>query len=133
MPVSPENDILDETNDKGLEEEISTEDGEGDEVLHGELGSADDLESLDDTGYHNTTKTFNVAGLSEEALRAKLAGADPSTAVPYSLGGAYAEGDLLLHAEFGLGIVARILSHKKMQVIFQKGLKILVMNYIPRQ
>jgi hypothetical protein len=48
--------------------------------------------------------------------------------VHYRLGGSYAEGTVISHPTFGVGIVKRILSETKIEALFKKGKKHLVQN-----
>ncbi|MBW1982904.1 MAG: hypothetical protein JRJ12_17015 [Deltaproteobacteria bacterium] len=108
------------------DDEIPVEDHE--DLLEQDLDPAADLELLEQEAER---QTINVAGLSEEQLRAKLARIDADTGLAYSLDGKFAVGDIIRHAVFGPGIVARQLSPKKIEVVFQDSKKVLVMNYRP--
>ncbi|MFH1435643.1 MAG: hypothetical protein ABIJ56_07995 [Pseudomonadota bacterium] len=48
--------------------------------------------------------------------------------VDYRLGGSYAEGTVINHPAFGVGIVKKILSNTKIETLFQAGRKFLVQN-----
>ena len=48
--------------------------------------------------------------------------------VDYRLGGSYAEGTVINHPSFGVGIVKKILSNTKIEMLFQTGRKFLVQN-----
>ncbi|HEY5974959.1 MAG TPA: hypothetical protein VIU41_09465 [Geobacteraceae bacterium] len=48
---------------------------------------------------------------------------DPAQAIPYDMNRAYRAKNLLLHPQFGLGIVQAILPPNKMEVLFQEGKK----------
>jgi hypothetical protein len=49
-------------------------------------------------------------------------------AVDYRLGGSYAEGTVINHPSFGVGVVKKILSENKIEALFQSGRKYLVQN-----
>ena len=51
---------------------------------------------------------------------------DESKAVPYRMDGVFKKGDLLMHALFGLGIVRKVVSVQRMQVLFSAGEKLMV-------
>jgi hypothetical protein len=62
-----------------------------------------------------------VAAAAEwEALQAGL---DPARAIPYDMNRTYRARNLLLHPQFGLGIVQVLLPPNKMEVLFQEGKK----------
>jgi hypothetical protein len=48
--------------------------------------------------------------------------------VDYRLGGSYAEGTLIQHPNFGVGVVKRIISDHKIESLFKAGRKVLVQN-----
>ncbi len=54
---------------------------------------------------------------------------DTSQAKNYSIHDRYEKGDLISHEKFGLGIVCKILTPKKMEVFFEDGRKLMAMNY----
>ena len=63
----------------------------------------------------------------EAAFEAARAGKDLSRAQRYSPREAFAAGDVLDHATFGLGVVEKLLADNKLQVIFQtSGERVLV-------
>ena len=55
-----------------------------------------------------------------------IEGRDLSQAVKYKISQEFSEEDVLDHAVFGLGVVVRTLSDKKIEVVFQMGTKVLV-------
>ncbi len=125
MPVPRDDDAVDEEQEEGLfldeEEEFAEE----------ELELEEELEPSEEAGPRRGPSPARAVDVSEEEFRAKLATADASTAKPYVLTGDYSAEELVLHPQFGVGIVAAILGPKKMQVIFQESSKLLVMNYAP--
>jgi len=46
--------------------------------------------------------------------------------VNYRMGGSYAEGMLIQHPKFGLGVVKKVISENKIEALFKEGLKTLV-------
>lgn len=45
----------------------------------------------------------------------------------------YREGDLIVHQNFGLGVVSKVISARKMEVIYETSKKLMAMNVIPPQ
>lgn len=63
---------------------------------------------------------------------AKQSGAADS--VPeYRISDSYKEGDLIKHPLFGLGVVSKTITKRKMEVIFEDDKKLLAMNIEPPQ
>ena len=58
----------------------------------------------------------------------KLDGRDYSTAKNYSPKEKFVQNDLINHPTFGMGVVEKVLDNKKVEVLFQSGLKILICN-----
>jgi hypothetical protein len=48
--------------------------------------------------------------------------------IGYRIGGDYGASDVVQHAKFGLGFVERVLSKTRVEILFQSGLKVMVMN-----
>lgn len=46
----------------------------------------------------------------------------------YNMADNYKEGALLLHPSFGVGVVAKLISSRKMEVIFESSKKLMAMN-----
>lgn len=56
----------------------------------------------------------------------------PKEGVPaYALSDTYSEGDLLLHPLFGIGVVSKVLSPRKIEVVFETSKKLMAMNVTP--
>lgn len=53
--------------------------------------------------------------------------ADP-VIIDYRIGGDYRASDVVQHATFGLGFVERVLNKTRVEILFQAGLKVMVMN-----
>jgi hypothetical protein len=124
MPVPRDEDALDEAQ----EEELFL-DEEEEEFPEEELELEEEPEPAEEAGAPRGPSPARAVDVSEADFRAQLAAADTSTAKPYVLSGDYSAGELILHPQFGVGIIAAILGPKKMQVIFQENSKLLVMNY----
>lgn len=57
--------------------------------------------------------------------------ADPDI-VDYRPGNDYRTSDMVQHATFGLGFVQRVLSKTRVEILFQTGLKLMVMNTVSK-
>ena len=51
----------------------------------------------------------------------------------YQISDAYKDGALVLHPVFGLGVVIKVVSPRKMEVIFETSKKLMAMNVAPPQ
>lgn len=71
-----------------------------------------------------TTKTGVAAKLA--AFEALMEGHDPQTALRYNVSSEFKEEDVVEHKTFGMGLVTRVLSDKKIEITFQAGTKVLV-------
>jgi len=49
----------------------------------------------------------------------------------YSYGDSYEEGALILHDTFGLGVVSKVISPRKVEVVFEDSRKLMAMNVTP--
>jgi hypothetical protein len=49
----------------------------------------------------------------------------------YQLSDTYRDGMLILHPVFGLGVVIKVISTRKMEVIFESSKKLMAMNFAP--
>ncbi len=55
-----------------------------------------------------------------------------SEGVPeYRIEDTYKEGDLILHPVFGLGVVSKVITPKKMEVVYENTKKLMAMNVVP--
>jgi hypothetical protein len=50
----------------------------------------------------------------------------------YQLADAYRDGDLVIHPVFGLGVVSKVISPRKMEIIFEHSKKLMAMNLTTR-
>jgi hypothetical protein len=55
-----------------------------------------------------------------------MEGRDASKALPYKINKKFNTDDLIKHKTFGIGLVTRVLSDKKMEVLFQESTKLLI-------
>jgi hypothetical protein len=55
--------------------------------------------------------------------------ADTGEAVDYYFAGSYENGNVLNHKKFGLGVVRKVLSEQKIEVLFESGMKTLIQNW----
>jgi hypothetical protein len=54
-----------------------------------------------------------------------------SDGVPdYKMADTYKEGALLRHPSFGIGVVSKVISHRKMEIIFEDSKKLMAMNVV---
>ncbi len=63
-----------------------------------------------------------------EKWNALLADYDLSTAQGYSMKKSYKESSVIQHPSFGLGIVIKKINRKKIEVQFEAGVKLLIIN-----
>ncbi len=49
----------------------------------------------------------------------------------YSYSDSYQEGALIFHDQFGLGVISKVISPRKMEVIFETSKKLMAMNVTP--
>jgi hypothetical protein len=113
--------------DSGLEFEQTDElDFAGDEDLLLEEGDEDD-DMLPSVLYKGITKPKT-----DEDWRQLLLDASREGVPAYKISDSYREGALLLHTDFGLGVVTKVISPRKMEVIFEASKKLMAMNIVPR-
>ncbi len=113
--------------ESGLEFEQTDElDFAGDEDLLLEEGDEDD-DMLPSVLYKGITKPKT-----DEDWRQLLLDASREGVPAYKIQDSYREGALLLHTDFGLGVVTKVISPRKMEVIFETSKKLMAMNIVPR-
>jgi hypothetical protein len=49
----------------------------------------------------------------------------------YKISDTYKEGALLMHPTFGIGVVTKLISSRKMEIIFESSKKLMAMNVVP--
>lgn len=62
-------------------------------------------------------------------LDLKEGGAVEEQARPYNMAETYSEGEAINHSKFGLGFIQKVMNGGKIEVMFEKEIKILVMDY----
>jgi hypothetical protein len=113
--------------ESGLEFEQTDElDFAGDEDLLLEEGDEDD-DMLPSVLYKGITKPKT-----DDDWRQLLLDASREGVPAYKIQDSYREGALLLHTDFGLGVVTKVISPRKMEVIFETSKKLMAMNIVPR-
>ncbi len=70
--------------------------------------------------------------IDQEWLR-QMEGKDKNSALSYSMQNSYAVQDLIDHPKFGMGVVQRLITPNKMDVIFQDGMKRLRCDFASTQ
>lgn len=65
---------------------------------------------------------------SEDEWRQLLLEASREGVPEYLISGSYAEGDLLMHPKFGLGVVSKVLTPRKMEVVYDLSKKLMAMG-----
>jgi hypothetical protein len=64
----------------------------------------------------------------DEDWRQLLMEANRGGVPEYSLSDGYKEGDLIVHNRFGLGVISKVVSPQKIEVIFESSKKLMAMN-----
>jgi len=49
----------------------------------------------------------------------------------YQMSESYSEGALIIHSQFGFGVVSKVISSRKIEVIFESSKKLMAMNVMP--
>jgi hypothetical protein len=112
--------------DSGLEFEQTDElDFAGEDDLLLEDGD-DDEDLLPSVLYKGITKPKT-----DDDWRQLLLDAGREGVPEYKISDSYREGALLLHPTFGIGVVAKLISPRKMEVIFESSKKLMAMNIVP--
>ncbi len=122
-----DNDQMDDYEEEsGLEFEQTDElDFAGDDDLLLEEGDEDE-EMLPSVLYKGITRPKT-----DDDWRQLLLDASREGVPAYRIPDSYKEGALLLHASFGLGVVTKVISPRKMEVIFENSKKLMAMNIAP--
>lgn len=77
-----------------------------------------------------TTRTRRTSAASKGDWSTMIGDVDTDKAVVYNLKENYQDIDLIDHKKFGLGIVQKIHSETKIEVLFEDGVKMLVQNWL---
>lgn len=96
----------------------------GDEDLLMEEGEEDDL--LPSVLYKGVSRPKT-----DEDWRQLLLEASREGVPTYLMTETYKEGGLILHPQFGLGVVSKVISARKMEVIYENSKKLMAMNVTP--
>jgi hypothetical protein len=109
--------------DSGLEFEQTDElDFAGDDDLLLEEGEEDE-DLLPSVLYKGITRPKT-----DDDWRQLLLDASREGVPEYKISDSYREGALLLHPVFGVGVVTKLISSRKMEVIFESSKKLMAMN-----
>jgi len=97
-----------------------------------DFGGDDDL-LLDETEEdEDLTPSVLYKGVSrpktDEDWRQLLLEASKESVPTYQISDSYGEGALLIHPQFGFGVVSKVISPRKMEVIFENNKKLMAMN-----
>lgn len=67
----------------------------------------------------------------EEDWRQLLMEASREGVPVYSMTDSYREGDLIVHPQFGTGVVSKVISSRKAEIIFDVSKKLMAMSVVP--
>ena len=125
---------------KNIEDDQMMEDYEDDSGMgfdHGDeldFAGEDDL-LLEESEEEELAPSVLYKGVSrpktDEDWRQLLMDASKEGVPDYRMSEAYKEGDLLIHGSFGLGVVSKVNSPHKIQVIFETSKKLMAMGISP--
>jgi hypothetical protein len=123
-------------NDDQLMEEFDDEGGglefdQGDELDFTEeedllIDEGDDEEMIPSVLYKGVSRPKT-----DEDWRQLLLEASREGVPEYQMRDSYREGDLVIHPQFGLGVVSKVNSPRKMEVIFETSKKLMAMSIAP--
>lgn len=126
--IDDENLMEDFDDDSGLEFD------QGDEL---DFAGEDDLLSEDMEDDEDIAPSVLYKGISrpktDEDWRQLLMEASRGGVPVYQISDNYREGDLIIHPDFGLGVVSKVISPKKMEVIFESSKKLMAQSLTPPQ
>lgn len=69
----------------------------------------------------------------EDDWRQLLLEANKDSIPAYQISDSYREGDLVAHSQFGFGVVSKVISPRKMEVVFESSRKLMAMNVAPAE
>lgn len=119
-PVEEDDDEMDPQPNSELDSELDFDD---EDVL---LEDDEDDDIVPSVLYKGVTKPKT-----EDEWRQLLLEASKEGVPEYLISGSYAEGDLILHASFGLGVVSKVLTQHKMEVVYDLSNKLMAMGTLP--
>jgi hypothetical protein len=119
--------------DDNLMEDFDDDSGlefdQGDEL---DFAGEDDLLSEDMEDEEDIAPSVLYKGISrpktDDDWRQLLMEASRGGVPVYQISDGYREGDLIIHRDFGLGVVSKVISPKKMEVIFETSKKLMAQN-----
>jgi hypothetical protein len=120
--------LIEEFDDEG---DLSYDQGEeldfsGEDELDLEEGEEEDL--IPSVLYKGVSRPKT-----EDDWRQLLMEASRDGVPEYHYTDSYKDGDLIIHSQFGLGVVSKVISPKKMEVVFDTSKKLMAMNLTPPQ
>lgn len=125
----PKKRIEDDAPIEEYEDEQSMEFDQGEEL---DFGGDDDLLLDDNDEDEDMAPSVLYKGVSrpktDEDWRQLLLEASREEVPEYQIANAYREGDLIVHSQFGFGVVSKVNSPRKMEVIFENSKKLMAMN-----
>lgn len=77
-------------------------------------------------GKRSTQKSSPRKSVSTPDWETEMAKFKGAAAKPYAMNGLFDEGQKVAHSTFGTGIVQRLISSDKMEVLFEAGIKVLI-------
>jgi len=124
--IDDDDQLLEDFDDEGsMEYEQSDElDFVGEEDILMEEGDEDDL--IPSVLYKGVSRPKT-----DEDWRQLLLEASRDGVPEYNISEGHKEGDLIIHNRFGLGVVSKVVSTQKMEVIFETSKKLMAMNVTP--
>ncbi len=119
----------DDTPMEEYDDEQSLEFDQGEELDFGgdEDLLLDDVDEEDEIGPSVLYKGVSRPK-TEDDWRQLLMEANKESVPSYQLTEVYREGDLVIHREFGFGVVSKVISPRKIEVIFENSKKLMAMN-----
>ncbi len=119
---------MDEVNTEELSSDIELDyDEEEKLLLDEEIGvEGEEEEEIPSVLLDNVVKPKT-----EDDWRKLLLEATPEGVPEYKITERYKEGDLLVHPKFGFGVVSKVKTPKKMEVVFENDKKLMAMNIVP--
>ncbi len=99
--------------------------------------AADDDMMIEEGDEEDLSPSVLYKGISrpktDEDWRQLLLDASREGIPAYQMTDAYREGDLINHPSFGLGVVSKVISPRKMEVIYETSKKLMAMSITPPQ
>ncbi|NTW35560.1 MAG: hypothetical protein HGB17_05435 [Syntrophobacteraceae bacterium] len=128
----PKKNIDDDGLMEEFDEEGSLEFDQGDEL---DFAGEDDLLAEDLEEEDDLAPSVLYKGISrpktDDDWRQLLMEASREGVPVYQISENYRDGDLIIHPEFGLGVVSKVISPKKMELIFENSKKLMAQNLTP--